>query len=220
MVPSFASHSTSKCPSFQYRLAPEVVWQGTVEPKGPGVTGAPDNPCWAIVHRGQSSLLRLHYGRRTRETGIEHTPDGRTIVFFRRDGDVYSVAANGANLRRLTKGNGYVEFRLSDKDRHGSSDGPAISPDGKRIAYVAVKDGVPNVCTMNLDGSDQKQVTFRKSRCGRVRWAPDGKQLAFVSFEGRWPQLFVVSAAGGEARQLTKVKGAVYFLDLKPSAGK
>jgi TolB protein len=144
------------------------------------------------------------------------TPDGRTIVFFRRDGDVYSTGADGKNLRRLTKGNGYVEFKLSDKDQHGSSDGPDISPDGKRIAYIAVKGGVPNVCTMNLDGSDQRQITFRKARCGRVRWSPDGKRLAFVSFEGRFPQLFVVDAAGGAPRQLTNVKGAVYFLAWRP----
>src|SRR5262249_23320319 len=67
------------------------------------------------------------------------TPDGRTIVFFRRDGDVYSIAADGTTLRRLTRGNAYVEFKLSDKDQHGSSDGPDISPDGKRIAYLTVK---------------------------------------------------------------------------------
>src|SRR5262249_35456017 len=30
------------------------------------------------------------------------TPDGRTIVFLRRDGDVYRVDADGKNLRRLT----------------------------------------------------------------------------------------------------------------------
>jgi Tol biopolymer transport system component len=92
------------------------------------------------------------------------TPDGRTVVFFRRDGDIYSVGADGGNLRRLTQGNGYVEFRLSDKDRHGSSDGPDISPDGRHIAFIAVKDGVPNVCTMNLDGSEQRQITSRKNR--------------------------------------------------------
>lgn len=143
------------------------------------------------------------------------TPDGKTIVFFRRDGDVYSVGADGKDLRRLTKGNRYVEFRLSANDRHGSSDGPDISRDGRRIAYIAVKEGVPNVHTMNLDGSDQRQITFCKSPCGRVRWDADGTRLGFVSFDGTLPQLFVVDAKGGEPRQLTKLKGAVYFLDWK-----
>jgi sialidase-1 len=145
------------------------------------------------------------------------TPDGKTIVFIRRDGDVYRVDADGKHFRRLTEGNGHVEFRLSAQDRHGSTDSPHVSPNGKRIAYVAVKDGVANVCVMNLDGSGQRQLSFRKAPCGRVRWNPKGTRVAFVSFEGRYPQLFVVSAMGGEPRQLTRLQGAVYFLDWKPA---
>src|SRR4051812_35836043 len=33
------------------------------------------------------------------------TPDGKTVVFFRRDGDVYRVDPDGKGLRRLTTGN-------------------------------------------------------------------------------------------------------------------
>jgi Tol biopolymer transport system component len=144
------------------------------------------------------------------------TPDGKTVVFFRRDGDVYRVDSDGKNLRRLTTGNKHVEFRLSPRDQHGSSDSPDVSPDGKQIAYVAVKEGVANVCVMNLDGSGQRQLTFQKTPCGRVRWSPDGKQIAFVSFVGKYPQLFIVPARGGPPRQLTTLKGAVYFVNWKP----
>ncbi len=143
----------------------------------------------------------------------QFTPDGKTVVFLRRDGDVYRVDADGKNLKRLTQSNQHVEFRLSTADRHGSTDGPHVSPDGTGIAYVVVKNGVANVCVMNLDGTAQRQVTFRKTPCGRVRWSPDGTRLAFVSFEGKYPQLFVVSAKGGEARQLTRMDGAVYFVN-------
>ncbi len=143
----------------------------------------------------------------------QFTPDGKTIVFLRRDGDIYRVDADGKNLRRLTTGNQYVEFRLSPQDRHGSTDGPHVSPDGKHIAYIAVKNGVPNVCVMKVDGTGQRQVTFRETPCGRVHWSPDGTNLAFVSFEGKYPQLFVVSAHGGSPRQLTHIAGAVYFVN-------
>jgi Tol biopolymer transport system component len=146
----------------------------------------------------------------------QFTPDGRWVVFVRGDGDVYRVGVDGRGLRRLTEGNGYVEFRLSAQDRHGSTDGPRVSPDGRRVAYVALRGGVPNVCVMDLDGGRPRQVTFRQAACGRVRWSPDGRELAFVSFEGRYPQLFVVGAAGGAPRQLTRLEGAVYFLDWGP----
>ncbi len=135
---------------------------------------------------------------------------------MRRDGDVYRVGVDGKGLRRLTEGNRYVEFRLSDKDSHGSTDGPQVSPDGKRVAYVAVKGGVANVCVMNIDGSDQRQITSRKAPCGRPRWSPDGKQLAFVSFEGKYPQLFIVAAGGGGPRQVTRLDGGVNFVSWRP----
>jgi Tol biopolymer transport system component len=146
----------------------------------------------------------------------QFTPDGKVIVFLRRDGDVYRVDADGKNLRRLTEGSRHVEFRLSAKDQHGSTDGPDVSPDGKRVAYIAVRDGVANVCVMNFDGSGQRQVTARKTSCGRVRWSPDGRRLAFVSFEGKYPQLFTVAADGGEPRQLTRLEAAVYFVNWRP----
>ena len=77
---------------------------------------------------------------------------------------MYRVDADGKNLKRLTEGNKYVEFRLSPKDQHGSTDGPDVSPDGKRIAFVAVKDGVPNVFVVDIDGGNRRQVTARKTR--------------------------------------------------------
>jgi TolB protein len=146
----------------------------------------------------------------------QFTPDGKTIVFIRRDEDVYRVDSDGQNLRRLTDGNHYLHFTLSARDRHSSTDGPHVSSDGKRIAYVAAKDGVPNVCVMNVDGTGQRQITFRKTACGRARWSPDGRQIAFASFEGKHCQLFTVSAEGGEPQQLTRLDGSVYFINWKP----
>lgn len=188
---------------------------------------SPDGRSVAFSHTAQGYVLAVKH----LETGElvhlapelpdsfcpQFTPDGQAVVFFRRDGDVYSISVDGSNLRRLTTGNGYVEFRLSASDQHGSSDPPAISPDGQRIAYIAVRDGVPQVHVMNLDGTDQRQVTSAPNACGRVTWSPDGQRLAFVSWRGKYPQLMVMPAAGGEPKQLTDLPGAVYWLSWQPS---
>lgn len=142
----------------------------------------------------------------------QFTPDGATIFFFRRDGDLYTVDADGRNLRTLTRGNQYVEFRLSKKDQHGSTDGPQLSPDGKTIAYMVMRDDVANIHLIGIDGTGHRQVTHRDTNCGRVRWHPNGRDLAFVSFVGKYPQLFVTNIEGRPPRQVTDLKDeAVYF---------
>ena len=164
----------------------------------------------ADLPQGEPSLLTPDHPE---SFAPQFTPDGKTILFFRRDGDLYRVDPDGGNLRRLTEGNAYVEFRLSPKDQHGSTDGPQLSPDGRTIAYMVARDGVSNIHLIQIDGTDHRQLTRRTSNCGRVRWSPDGKQLAFVSFiEGsKYPQLFVTDVEGGEPRQVTNLDEAVYF---------
>jgi Tol biopolymer transport system component len=149
----------------------------------------------------------------------QFTPDGSAIIFIRRDGGLYRVAPDGSDLRRLTAGV-QVEFFLSPQDAHGSTDFPAIAPDGRQVAFVARDaSGVPNVFTIGPDGSDRRQVTLLPGACGRVRWSPDSRWLAFVSFAGPRPQLFIVPADGSDgSRQLTAEPGAVHALSWLPSA--
>lgn len=148
----------------------------------------------------------------------QFTADGKSLIFLRIDGDLYSLDLASQSVRRLTTGNNNVEFRLSKKDLHGSTDGPHLSRDGKHVAYIAKKEGVPQLCVMNVDGSEQRQVTHRDSPCGRPRWSPDGSRIAFVSFEGRYPQLFIISATGGAPKQITNVEGAVNWIDWRPES--
>lgn len=146
----------------------------------------------------------------------QFTPDGKTLIFIRRDCDIYRIDADGGNMRQMTQGNKYLSFLLSPRDKHGSTDGPTLSPDGKRVAYIAVRDGVSQVHVMNIDGSGQRQVTTRKTPCGRATFGPDNRTIGFVSWEGDHTQLFVVDAEGGVPRKLTNVQGAVCSLSWKP----
>lgn len=200
-------------------IAPDIGYHYMAEP-------SPDGRSVVFAHTAKGYVIALKH----LDTGElatltpelpesfcpQFTPDGKTIVFFRRDGDVYRIDPDGSNLKRLTEGNKYVEFRLAPTDKHGSSDPPAISPDGRQITYTALEDGVPQVHVMDLDGSNQRQVTRRATPCGRPRWSPDGRQLAFVSWEGKYPQLFVVPVEGGEPRQITHLDAAVHFMEWKP----
>jgi len=148
----------------------------------------------------------------------QFTPDGRAIVFIRRNGGLYRIAPDGGELQQIAEGI-QVEFFLSAQDQHGSTDFPAIAPDGRRVAFVARDSGgVPNLFTVGLDGSNRRQVTRLPGACARVQWSPDGRWLALVSLVGDRPQLFVVPADGSAPpRQRTDSRRAVYALSWLPT---
>jgi Tol biopolymer transport system component len=155
----------------------------------------------------------------------QFTPDGKTIVFLHNhklnpqdrpgdhsDGDLYSLDVVTKQVTQLTHNNKYLDYYVSPTDSHGATDVPSISSDGKQIAYIRLVNGVPQVHTMNLDGSHQQQLTFGPTASGRVVWSPDGKQLAFMTFVDNYPQLFVMDSQGGTPRQLTHISGGCAYV--------
>jgi len=97
----------------------------------------------------------------------------------------------------------------------------AISPDGKKIAWVETfvgKDGAPDgntaiYITDRDTSAAPKRITAAALNLARAEgsldWSPDSKQLAFLSdaVKPGQLQLYVVSPSGGAARKFTSVKG-------------
>jgi Tol biopolymer transport system component len=51
--------------------------------------------------------------------------------------------------------------------------------DGRGIAMLDDRSGVPNLWTLPFDGSPGKQIThFHQSEIHGFSWSPDGKQIA------------------------------------------
>ena len=103
------------------------------------------------------------------------SPDGSRIAFAAEgadgDADVFSMAIDGTDVRRLT-------------DAVGSSYLPAWSPDGASIAFATDRDGDLEVYVMRADGSDQRNLT----RSAGIRdgwfgpsWSPDGRTILYPS---------------------------------------
>lgn len=87
---------------------------------------------------------------------------------------------------------------------------PLISPDGKRMAYLAPVNDVLNVWVGTVGEDDYKPVTHDTDRGIRVHfWAHDGKHLMYLQDIGgdeNW-RLFSVDLDSGEEEDLTPYDG-------------
>ncbi|MBE0591877.1 MAG: S9 family peptidase [Gemmatimonadales bacterium] len=113
---------------------------------------------------------------------IGWTPDGAALVFSANrhpngemeplDSEIYEVSVAGGTVRALT-------------DRRGPDRDPAISPDGRMIAYTGFDDRyhgyqVSRLYVMNRDGSGTRLITGSLDRdVENPEWSADGKGMYF-----------------------------------------
>lgn len=106
------------------------------------------------------------------------------------------------------RADGSDPIRLTFNDANDTA--PAVSPDGRRIAFVSDRDGNREVYVMNADGSDQQNLTRDGAEDWTPAWSPDGKQIAFASYrDGNW-ELYVMNANGSNPKRLTRHSAADY----------
>jgi Tol biopolymer transport system component len=106
--------------------------------------------------------------------------------------------APAPSLRRLT-------------DFVGEEEWPAVSPDGKTVAFVARADGVRQIWLRLLTGGTPLQITRDAVDHEEPRWSPDSSSLVYFT---RPPTpdssgtIWEISAFGGEPRRLTSATGS------------
>ena len=88
---------------------------------------------------------------------------GDTLVFTA-EGDLWRVGLNGGVAQRLTT-------HPSEESR------PAISPDGKTIAFSAAYEGPTEVYTLAIEGGVPVRQTFEGGTAIVVGWSPSGEVL-------------------------------------------
>lgn len=76
---------------------------------------------------------------------------------------------------------------------------PAISPDGKTIAFTYCGD----IFTVPADGGRATQLTTHPAHDTRPVWSPDGRQIAFASDRNGGFDVFIMSRYGGAPTRLT-----------------
>jgi tricorn protease len=84
---------------------------------------------------------------------------------------------------------------------------PALSPDGKRLAF----DWNGDIWLASSTGGEARPLTTHAARDSQPKFSPDGNTIAFISDRDGSPQVFTIVADGGQPVPLTH-HTAGYFL--------
>ena len=80
---------------------------------------------------------------------------------------------------------------------------PALSPDGRSVAFISNRDGSYNVYVGLVRGGELVQVTHGASMKSRPSWSPDGSTLAYAQMnDSGTMDAWEVSALGGSPRMV------------------
>lgn len=143
---------------------------------------------------GQGARILTHNRRDDREP--DWSPDGRTIVFSRRQGasaNLRLIRADGSRDRPLTNGGKWQDLS------------PAWSPDGRRIAFVRFTRALyrGTLMVVDRDGTGLRTISDQYALAGGVSWSADGRFLvASVQAKDSQVDLYVFGADGRGWRRL------------------
>ena len=81
---------------------------------------------------------------------------------------------------------------------------PAISPDGKTIAFAYQG----NIFTVSSNGGEARQLTSHTGYDAYPVWSPDGKKIVFASTRKGSYDVYLMDANGGTPTRLTTSSGS------------
>lgn len=153
-----------------------------------------------IVHRLTAALRALLLvlplavpGTAAAAPGFYRTPalhGGQ--IWFSAEGDLWRVAAGGGAAERVTT-------------HPGAETAPAVSPDGRQLAFVGAYEGTPEVYVMPAAGGTPRRLSWFGARNLQVwGWTPAGEVLATGPSASGAPdsQLYAIDPATQRQRAL------------------
>ncbi|HVA95855.1 MAG TPA: S9 family peptidase [Candidatus Dormibacteraeota bacterium] len=105
------------------------------------------------------------------------SPDGRFVA--------YTTGIAEMETNRIARDIWIVSTTPGSQPRQLTETGydsrPQWSPDGKKIAFLSSRDGMPQVYVMSWRGGNPAKLTSLSTGADNEKWSPDGRSIAFTS---------------------------------------
>lgn len=102
----------------------------------------------------------------------------------------------------------------------------SLSPDKKTVLYAVTYFNIKedrsyrDIYTMNVDGTNKKQLTNTSENEYNVIWRPDGKKIAFLSSRSGSMQAWEMNTDGTGRKQISDIKGGIGGFNYSPDQSK
>jgi Tol biopolymer transport system component len=121
-------------------------------------------------------------------------PKSEAIDYDTRRLDLYLMDADGRHVTRLTHNLAPDVF-------------PAVSRDGKRIAFTRDIGGYAQIFVIDADGGHVRMLTHAHANSGLPAWSPDGRRIAFATDRNapnEGDEIYVMNPNGSRQRSVTR----------------
>ncbi len=147
---------------------------------------------------------------------VDWSPDGTWLAVSDRGSpeepfSIFAVARDSGEKRRLTSTQTGVNGDFS----------PAVSPDGKTVAYRHFEGGgLSEIYLVPVAGGQARRLTFGDAVKSSPAWTTDGRDILFLAESGSDMGLWRVPAAGGTPDRVEAVGTAVTSFAISPQGNR
>lgn len=107
--------------------------------------------------------------------------------------DIFRVDLKGQILARITQGP-LGAFNVE----------PAVSPNGKWLAFSSDRAGKPMIYVSDINGQNVKRLTYAGTFNASPSWFPDSQRLAFAAWMEKAFDIYVIDIQGQNLQRITK----------------
>lgn len=168
---------------------------------------AGDSDLFILDLRRGKKPMRFSHARSATHASPTFNPQANQIAFVSDLSGQPQIYVAPIDLARKA-----APVRLTEKNRQNTC--PAWSPDGTKLVYVGLTDGVRQLWIYDFKTKSEKQLTFNPVNKECPTWAASSEHIAYNTAEGA--EIFILSLNLGESVRISREGGEKKFPTWQP----